>query len=47
MDEIIEQLTESCAGLTPEEILAQVEQCPNVPPEKAPIVAAWLASLSA
>lgn len=47
MEEIIEQLTVATAGMAPEEIEAQLGDCPNVPPEKVSALASWLLSLNA
>ncbi len=47
MEDLIAQLADSAAALSPEEIVEQLEQCSNLPVEKIPTIAAWLSSLNA
>ena len=47
MEDVVAQLKEAAAGMTEDEIAAELAQCPNVPADKAPALAAWIASLNA
>ncbi len=47
MEDLIAQLADSTATLSPEEIVEQLESCSNVPVESIPTLAAWLTSLNA
>lgn len=48
MEDVVEQLKEVSAGMTPDEVLAVLsEQCPAVPPDKVEALASWICSLNA
>ncbi len=46
MDELIQQLSAACFGLTVEDVEAQLAEIPSVPEEKRGTLAAYLVSLA-
>lgn len=47
IEDVIDQIRETCEGLTADDIAMQLESCANVAPEDVPRLAAYFAALNA